>query len=281
LQNEAMPRRAALVAACALFSAHAASQDLALPPRDSFLRETREALTRSQELWHRYSYKERRTELHMNPFGRMGTGGTRVTEVRPSADPRLTYRRVVERGGVPVSRFELDRQDAEYRERVADVKRQGASADDDDRNHRDEDDRLAQRRAQMVVDDVVKTMQFDLVRRELRDGKPAIVISFAGRPDGRPTTREGRLAKAFAGNLFVDEATREVTYLEGVARYDVSFGGFIAKVYQGTKAVVVREEVEPGVWMPTRLTLTGDIRALFRKAKIDHVVEWFEYRRNQ
>jgi hypothetical protein len=30
--------------------------------------------------------------------------------------------------------------------------------------------------------------------------------------------------------------------------------------------------------MPTRLTLTGDVRALFRKAKIDHVIEWFDYR---
>ena len=68
-------------------------------------------------------------------------------------------------------------------------------------------------------------------------------------------------------------------YLEGVAGDDVSFGGFVAKVYEGTKAVVVRQEIEPGVWMPTRLTLTGDVRALFRRAKLDHVVEWFDYRR--
>jgi hypothetical protein len=31
--------------------------------------------------------------------------------------------------------------------------------------------------------------------------------------------------------------------------------------------------------MPTRLTLSGDIRALFRKASIDHVIEWTEYRK--
>ena len=264
------------MAACALVAAHGAGQSPDLPQRETFLREVREAATSSQQLWHRYTYKERRTDLHLNPFGRMGMGGTRVTEVRPSADPRLTYRRVIERNSAPVSRFELDRQDAEYRARVAEVARETADADAEER--RQQDELLARRRAQMVIDDVVKTLQFDLVRREIRDGRPAIVISFARRPEARPSTREGRLASVFAGHLWVDEATRELMYIEGVARDDVSFGGFIAKVYEGTKAVVVRQEIEPGVWMPTKLTLTGDVRALFRRAKIDHIIEWFEYR---
>ena len=266
-----------IVAACAFFAAHA-GQNRELPPRDAFLREAREALTRSQQLWHRYSYKERRTELHLNPFGRMGTGGTRVSEVRPSPDPRLTYRRVIERNGAPVSPFELDRQDAEYAARAAQIKRESAGADADDDNRRQQDELLARRRAQMIIDDVVKTLQFDLVRREVHDGRLAIVIAFAARPNARPSTREGRLARVFTGSLWVDEATRELMHLEGVAGDDVSFGGFVAKVYEGTKVVVVRQEIEPGVWMPTRLTMTGDVRALFRKAKIDHIVEWFDYR---
>lgn len=271
-----MRRQASIVVACALLAAHSAGQSVDLPHRATFLRETREALTRSQELWHRYSYRERRTELHLNPFGRMGMGGTRVTEVRPAADPRLTYRRVLERNGAPVSQVELDRQDVEYRARAAQVKREAASADDAKR--RQQDELLARRRAKMIIDDVVNTLQFDLARREVRDGRPAIVIVFAARRDARPSTREGRLAKVFTGEIWVDEATREVMHLEGVAGDEVTFGGFVAKVYEGTKAVVVRREIEPGVWMPTRLTLTGNVRALFRKARIDHIAEWFDYR---
>ena len=267
----------AFVVACALFAAHGTGQSPDLPHRETFLRETREALTRSQQLWHRYAYQERRTELHLNPFGRMGTGGTRVTEVRPSADPRLTYRRVIERNGAPVLKFELDRQDAEYQARVAQITREMAEQEDaDERRRRDE--RLARRRAEMLIDDAVRTLQFDLVRREMRDGRSTIVVSFTRRPHARPSTREGRLASVFTGHLWVDESTRELIYSEAVASNDVSFGGFVAKVYEGTRAVVVREEIEPGVWMPTKLTLTGDVRALFRKAKIDHAVEWFDYR---
>src|SRR5688500_12353476 len=94
-------QRTALILAFAALAAHGLAQNSKLPDQDAFLRQSREALARSQQLWHRYAYKERRTDLHMNPFGRMGTGGTRVLEVRPSADVRLTYRREIERNGLP------------------------------------------------------------------------------------------------------------------------------------------------------------------------------------
>ena len=45
----------------------------------------------------------------------------------------FAIRRVIERNGVPVPRHEIDRQDAEYRARVARVQRYAADADDDDR----------------------------------------------------------------------------------------------------------------------------------------------------
>ena len=156
--------------------------------------------------------------------------------------------------------------------RIARLAREDASAD------AQRDDQLARQRAQMVIDDVVNTLQFDVVRREFIGGKPTIVVSFAPKPNARPATREGRLAKVFKGSLFIDEASRELTHLNAVATDDVSFGGFVAKVYEGTAAFVGRQQIEPGVWMPTRLTLTGEFRALFRRARIEHVVEWFDYR---
>jgi hypothetical protein len=169
---------------------------------------------------------------------------------------------------VPVSKQELDRQDAEYRARTG----RATDADSDD-------DRLARKRASMMIEDVVSTLQFDLVRREFRNGHSLIVVSFAAAPNARPVTREGRLAKVFRGHIWIDEASREIIEMKAVATDDVSFGGFIAKVYEGTEAVAERKQIEPGVWMPTRLTLTGDVRALFRKAHIDYVVEWFDYQR--
>jgi hypothetical protein len=251
----------------------------ALPEREAFLREARAALARSQQLWHQYAYKERRTDVHVNPFGRMGTGDTRLLEVRPSSNPQLTHRRLIERNGVPVPKHELDRQDAEHRARVLQVERRSAEGSAQDAADRAQGDLLARRRAQLVIDDVLDTLRFDIVGREMRGGAPTIVVSFSARPGAKPATRQGRIAKVFKGHAWVHEAAREVIHVEAVAIDDVSFGGFIAKLYEGTHAVVDRREIEAGAWMPTHLKLSGDVRALFRKAKIDYVVDWFDYRR--
>lgn len=263
---------ASIVALSIIVVAAGPRQTPDLPPRDTFLREAREVATRSQENWHRYQYMERSTELRLNPFGRMGTGGTRVFEVRPAANPKLIYRRMIERNGVPVSPADLDRQDAEYRARARHLTQGDRTAD-----ARHNDDLLAQQRARMIVDDVVNTLQFDIARREFRNGRPMIAVAFAAKPNGHPTSKEGQLTSVFRGEILVDEATREISDVTGVATDDVAFGGFIAKVYEGTAVTAERREVLPGVWMPTRLTLKGDVRALFRRARIDHIVEWFDY----
>ena len=260
-----------------VLATHGAGQALELPDRETFFREARETLARSQQLWHRYAYTERRTEIHMNPFGRVGMGDTLVLEVRPSANPQLTHRRVIQRNGMTVSKADLDRQEAQYRARVARVERDAGDADAVAR--REHDDAQARRRAQVIIDDVLNTLRFDLVRREMRDGRPAIVVSFSGKPGAKPATRQGRLASVFNGHVWVDESSREVTYVRGRATSDVAFGGFIAKIYEGTEVVIDRQEIEPGVWMPTQLSLKGEVRALFRKAHIDHLIEWSDYRR--
>jgi hypothetical protein len=250
-----------------------------LPHVDSFLKAARENLARAQQLAHHYAYKERRVDMHMNPFGRMGMGDTRLTLVRPAPNPRLTFRRVLERNGKPVSAADLAQQDAEYQKRVEEVRRRLAREDDADRRSREQDEALARQRAQMMIADVVNTLRFHVVRREMRAGVPAIVVAFAARPDARPVTREGRTARVFRGTIWIHEAAREVMHVEAVATDDVAYGGFIAKLYEGTEATLVRAEIDRGVWMPTRVKLTGEARALFRKMKIDFLVEWFDYER--
>jgi hypothetical protein len=248
-----------------------------LPDVDSFLKAARENLARAQQLAHHYAYKERRVAVHMNPFGRMGMGDTRVTHVQPAPNPRLTRRRVIERNGKPVSAAELAQQDAEYQQRVDEVRRRLAREVAEDRESRQQDEALARQRAQMMIADVVNTLEFKVVRREMRNGVPAVVVAFAGRPEARPVTREGRTARVFKGTIWIHEAAREVMHVEAVATDDVTYGGFIAKLYEGTAATLIRREIDPGVWMPTRVKLQGEARALFRKTKLDFSVEWFDY----
>jgi hypothetical protein len=250
-----------------------------LPDPQAFLQEVRENLSRSQRLAHTYAYKERRADFHINPFGRMGKGDTRVTQVYPAPNPQLTHRRIIERNGEPVTAEDLARQDAEYRLNAEPVLRRLARENTEDRLERERDEALARRRAEMMIADVVDTLKFEVLRREVRSGVPAIVVGFAARPEARPNTRQGRVAKVFRGRVWIHEGAREVMHVEAVATDDVSFGGFVAKLYEGTEASLDRHEIDPGIWMPTRMQLGGEVRALFRKTKLDILVEWFDYQK--
>jgi hypothetical protein len=252
-----------------------------LPDQDVLFAAIRENLVTSEREDDRYFFRERRTDVHRNPFGRIGTGGTRLFEVYPSPTRRLGYRRLVARDDVPVEADDLARQDREYRERVAEVRRDLASRSDADRRRRDEDAAERRARAQRRTDDVLGALQFTLEGRGVYRGAPAVVITFTPRPGARPETREGRTAHRFTGTVWVDEASAEVMHFEAEAVDDISFGfGIIARLHEGATLLLTRRPVGDGVWMPTELRLSGSGRAvLFRRMEIDFRVEWFDYRR--
>ena len=209
------------------------------------------------------------------------TGGTRVFDVYPSPTRQLTYRRLLERNGMTVGARELAEQDRQYRTRVADVQKQLAVRSGDARREREESAARARRRGQTAIEDVVDALQFKIEGRGVRDGVPALVVTFTPRPSARPTTREGRTAQKFAGTAWIDERAAEVLRVEAKAVDDISFGlGVVARLGEGTTATLVRRPVEGGIWMPTQLRLNGTGRAaLFRKLVIDYALDWYDYRR--
>lgn len=253
-----------------------------LPDAESFFREVRENLARAERATHLFSYKERRTELHTNPFGRIGTGGTVLYEVHPALNRRLTCRKLLERDGKAVSNEELARQDREYRARVAEVEQRLARESDEERRRREHEEALAARaRAEMRIDDIAEALQFRMVRRELRDGQPAIVVAFSPKPSVVPKTRQGRIAQGFSGTIWVHETHREVIRVEAKTIDDISFGmGFVAKLNEGATASLTRRPLAEDLWMPSELRFNGHGRAmLFRRVNINHRVEWFDYRK--
>jgi hypothetical protein len=252
-----------------VMAAGVSAQEKPLPDFDLLRQKTRENLARAQRTQHLYAFKERRTEIHANIFGRVGTDGTRVQEVYPSLTRGLTYRRVIERDGVPVSAAELAQQDRDYRERAEEILRRGGSRSEE------------QRRRDTMIEDVVDALQFKLQGRAVRDGVQVVVVTFAPRPGARPSTRQGRIAQKFTGTVWIHEELFEVMRVEARAIDDLSYGfGIIARLDEGTTALLVREPIEGGLWMPTQLRLKGRGRAaLVRRLVIDYAVDWFDYRR--
>jgi hypothetical protein len=225
----------------------------ALPEEEPFFDAVRENMARANREQHRYAYKERRTELHTNPFGRLGTGDILVYDVTPGPEPAVTFRTLIERNGTRIPDSKPERQERR-------VRTQGPS----------------------TVDDTVATLQFSIDRRDVVEGRSAIVVRFAPRNDARPRTREGKLAKSFTGRIWVDEAAREVMKVEATAVDDLSYGlGLLARLRKGSVVTLSRQRIDDHIWLPTSIRFKGDGRALFalRKLTIDFAVEWFDYRR--
>lgn len=224
-----------------------------LPEPDAFFSAVRENMARSQREQNRYAYRERRTDVHTNPFGRIGTGGTRVFEVVPAPDGMSAMRQLVERDNQPVT--------DETPERL----------------------NLAPRRAgngSRNVDDIVRTLDFSLAGRETVAGTAFILVDFSPRANAKPVTRQGRLARVFKGRLWVNEAALEVQRVEATAVDDISFGfGIVARVRKGATVMAERKPVDGGVWLPTSLRFNGEGRAvLFRKLDVHYAMDWFDYR---
>ena len=263
------------------FVAGSHGQDRPLPDADAFYRSVRENLARAERANHLYTYKERRTDIHTNPFGRLGTGGESLYEVYPSPVRQLVHRRLVGRNGQAVGAAELTRQDREYRDRVAEVLRERGVTDLDGGSLDEADAQRAGERRERAINDVIEALDFTLKERTIYNGVPAIVITFSPRPDARPMTRQGRTAQHFAGTIWVDERAAEVMHLQATSIGDISYGlGIVARLGKGTTATVTRQPIGDGVWMPTALTLSGRGRAvLFRRLALDFAIEWFDYRR--
>jgi hypothetical protein len=252
-----------------------------LPTQEALFKAVQDNLIRAERVDYQYAFRERRSDLHTNPFGKLGTDGITVAEVYPSATPALTYRRVLERNGVPLASHELAEQDREYQKRASEVLQRLTAEEPDARRRRDREAERAAQRGQRRIADVVNALQFKVEGRALHEGVPAIVVTFTPKRGAMPETRQGRIAQKFGGKVWIDEAAMEVMRMEAKAIEDISFGyGLIARLNEGTVATVTRRRIDNDLWLPTQLTIMGRGRAaVFRTLVLDFTADWFDYRR--
>jgi hypothetical protein len=241
---------AALAVALAPASPNA-GQERPLPPPDAFYAAVKANLARADKEQYRYAYRERRSEVHTNPFGKLGTQGNVLYQVTPGDKYGVYHRLLVERDGKPVS--------GEKRETI-------------DRRERSENN--------PSIDDVAQALSLQVTRRESSGGRDLIVVHFEPKANVKPRTKTGKMARAFKGNIWVDERTNEIVRVDATAIESLAYGlGVLAWLNEGTRVHLEREPVDT-VWLPTSIRLSGEGRALLlRKLDIQFFVEWFDYKK--
>jgi hypothetical protein len=275
-----VPARLLLAMLLSIAAGPAAQSPAPLPDREQFFAEARKRLASNDLIQSRYSFRERTTELRLNPFGRsMGTGPASVYEVYPHPEEELTYRRLVEREGRPLTKEELAEQDLEYRERLSAWQRRLAREGTSRRAIRQRRAAEAKAKDEALAREALDMFDFQIAGRGTWENQPAIIIAFSPREGATPRSREGRVARVFAGRAWVHEFEFEVMNVEATATADVSFGwGMIAKLYKGSTARFTRRRID-GAWLPIESRFKGQGRALlFRRLDIDFARDYSDYR---
>jgi hypothetical protein len=245
-----MTLAARMLGAALLFQVAGASDPRPLPDPKPFFEAIRANLAKAQDEQKRFAYKERRTELNFNPFGRIGTGQTRVLSVTPIEGGAAIMRQVLERDGKPVT--------------TPPTRREVRPSP----------------RGNSIVEDVVATLEVAIDHRDVLDGRDAIVLKFMPRRGANPRTREGRLARGFVGQIWIDEQANAIARVDAIAVDDVSFGyGVLGRLDEGA-TVTVRQQPIDDIWLPVSIRFNGAGRALlFRKLTINFAIDWFDYRK--
>jgi hypothetical protein len=256
-----------------------APQDRPLPDPAAFLAQAMRHLRSNDLLRSQYTYEEKETRYTYDSAGRVTKTQLRVYEVHPSAEPELTYRRLVSENGVRTT--DAAKRDADQRRKEQEwfARRQGEGLTAREARLRREAEE--DRNEQAVVDELTSIYDFRMVGRELVDGRPSIVFSLEPRPGYSPRTPQGRILRSFRGRAWVDEREYELVRLKTdvLETVGVRFS-FIVRLLKGSRGHIERRKIDGITWLPTYSRFTGSGRVFFIvRIDLDQVSEFSAYRR--
>jgi hypothetical protein len=252
-----------------------------LPDQQLFVQEVRKHLDTDDERQSGYMYVETQRDQKLDKSGRATSESVKVHESYPALPGEDRWQRLLSENGRPVPPGDLEKADRERQKHVEAYAR--ALAKDPDREHaRQERERGRERRENAeAVDDVLRVFDVRMLDREVVEGHDTIAFSLTPRPDAKPKTKAGRIAKNFTGRAWFSESDYELVRIDVEAVDTVSFGfGLLARIHKGSHASFQRRKVNGDTWLPATASYTVSARvglvAVMRRAA---TVEYSSYKR--
>ena len=240
-----------------------------LPEPKAFLHEVRDRLHTDDFLLEQYTFNEKQTERRLDAQGNVKKIISSSYEVYPSAEPGHTYRKLVEKNGVPLTPEELAREDRKQEKKEAKATRTAAQ------------EAARQRKENEAIDDIFRVYDFRMVGRETLKGRSAILLAFRPRPEVEPATKGGKIFRKFSGRAWIDEEDLQLVRVEAEMVDDLSIGfGVLAKLKKGTRAQFQRQKVNGEIWLPSEARFVGHARVLLVKGvHVDSLSEYSDYKK--
>jgi hypothetical protein len=163
-------------------------------------------------------------------------------------------KRLIERGGQPLSPADASAEDARIERFIHDPSRLAKQ-----RRDGEQDDKSARELLTMLPDAFKWTVE--------SENAAAIKLHFEPRPDFRPPSLQSKVLSAMNGVLVIDRAQHRIMTISGRLTQDVVFGfGFLGRLRQGGTFRVERRQILPGLWQITETHVHIDGKALLFKS---------------
>jgi hypothetical protein len=261
-----------------LFARLGLAQDRPLPDKATFIEEFRKQLSTPDQLLSQYTYTYKETEITLDSAGKPKKTETDVYQVVHGAERWETYERQIVKKGKPVSEVELEKQDRKERQRVEKERSKRARWSEEKRRREKAKTEEEERKTN---DDVFASFNYDLVRRDILHGRPAILVNFKPNKLYRPKTGEAKQLQHVAGRIWISESDHQLAKLEAEVVEPIKFGaGILAKLQKGSTVQFELQKINDEIWLPVRGEILYDARVLMLKGMKGRViVEFSDHRK--
>jgi hypothetical protein len=221
------------------------------------MRRCQEADDRNAEMERNYVFQQRTedrfldakgvvTSKHSETFDTILTGG------RP-------YQRLIARDDKPLT-------PAEEKKEIARQHREESQRKEEERRARDRD----------LAHDAVKAFQVKIIGED----SETWALEATPKPGFQPHSRETAVLKHFRGRIWISKKDYVWTRLDAEAMEDVSFGFVLFRLSKGAHLVFERTHVNGEVWLPQRITGSGEVRiALVKKVRMEFETTCSKFKR--
>ncbi len=180
----------------------------------------------------------------------------------------VPFDQIVEHNGQPLSADEAHKQDEKLEKLKRETPQQRA---EQIRKRQEEDD--------VLVRELPKAFDFQMVGQEVVNGRPAYVLQATPHPGYQPQGKYGRIFGKVQGKLWVDKQDLGWIKADGQVIQPFSMGLFLVRLLSGSQILMEQARVGNGIWMPQRIEVRASAKIFFvRNLVIDQVMTYSEYR---
>jgi hypothetical protein len=170
---------------------------------------------------------------------------------------------------------------AAYRAELEKLERALSWASEEGRAQREAYEKIAKKQKERsdLIDATRNAFIYTFIDREPRGERMLSKYRMVPNPAYKATSRATSMFSKVRGYVWIDEDAAQLARAEVEVTDDISFGGFLAKVYKGSHLLQERYEMAPGLWFATYSQYDFDGRRLFMSFAIHERTFYSQYRR--